>query len=127
MQKGFTLLELILVIILVGVLAAVAAPRLFSTAGYDQIAARDHAIQLLQQAQLQAMNQSSECATVHISATTAWIPTTTADCSLITDNEQLVTFDIWGRPTTHAQIRMTMTGESLVQVCVEPEGYIHGC
>ncbi len=37
---GFTLVELVLVIVLIGVLSVTVAPRFFSRSGYDQVAVR---------------------------------------------------------------------------------------
>lgn len=127
-SKGFTLIELVLVIVLLGVLAITAAPRFFSSAGYDQIAARDQLIQLLRQAQLQTMNSSSACQVVHFSQNQASIPAvfnTDASCSVAATGEALGAFDRWGKPTQTTTF--TITGESTVKVCIETEGYVHAC
>jgi MSHA pilin protein MshC len=125
--RGFTLIELVLVIILIGVLAVTAAPRFFTASGYDQIAVQDQLIQLLRQAQLQTMNASAECQTVHFGSNQAWIPTNVSTCSVITGSEQLALFDSWGRPAATSATAFTITGESAVKVCIESEGYIHAC
>ncbi len=124
--SGFTLVELVLVIILIGVLAVTAAPRFFTASGYDQVAARDQLIQLLRQAQLQTMNNSAECQVVHFGNNQSWIPTNTAQCSVLTSGEQLLSFDVWGRPATSVT-NVTLTGETTMNVCIEAEGYIHAC
>ena len=124
--RGFTLIELVLVIILIGVLAVTAAPRFFTASGYDQVAARDRLIQLLRQAQLQTMNNSAECQIVHFGNNQSWIPSTTAQCSVLTNSEQLISFDVWGRPATSVT-SVTLTGETTMTVCIEAEGYIHAC
>ena len=124
--RGFTLIELVLVIILIGVLAVTAAPRFFTASGYDQVAARDRLIQLLRQAQLQTMNNSAECQIVHFGNNQSWIPSTTAQCSVLTNSEQLISFDVWGRPATSVT-SVTLTGETTMKVCIEAEGYIHAC
>ena len=123
---GFTLIELVLVIILIGVLAVTAAPRFFTASGYDQVAARDQLIQLLRQAQLQTMNSSAECQVVHFGNNQSWIPTNTAQCSVLTSGEQLISFDVWARPATSVT-NVTLTGETTMKVCIEAEGYIHAC
>ena len=125
-NRGFTLIELILVIILIGVLAVTAAPRFFTASGYDQVAARDQLIQLLRQAQLQTMNNSAECQVVHFGNNQSWIPTNTAQCSVLTSDEQLLSFDVWGRPATSVT-SATLAGETTMKVCIEAEGYIHAC
>lgn len=122
--SGFTLIELVLVIVLLGVLSVTVAPRFFTASGYDQIAARDQLIQLLRQAQLQTMNSSSSCAVVHFSNNQAWIPNDTT-CAVAGTGELLASFDSWGRPAGSKSF--TLSGESSIKVCIENEGYIHAC
>lgn len=55
-QRGFTLVELVLVMVLVGILAVYAAPRLGG--GYDVAAARDELIEALRYAQQQSMSNT---------------------------------------------------------------------
>lgn len=126
--SGFTLVELVLVIVLIGVLAVTAAPRFFTAAGYDQIAARDELIQLLRQAQLQSMNNSTECQVVHFKENQSRIPSSITECAVAVNGEQLLSFDSWGRPNNASGvITIPLSGESAVQVCIETEGYIHAC
>lgn len=127
-SKGFTLIELVLVIVLLGVLAMTAAPRFFTSSGYDQITSRDVLIQQLRQAQLQTMNHSAACQVVHFSANQSSIPSTLSSdssCTVASSNEQLGSFDLWGKPT--GATSFTISGESSVKVCIEAEGYIHAC
>lgn len=84
-------------------------------------------IQRLRQAQLQSMNQSEECQVVHVTATDAWIPDSVANCESITEGEQLVRFDAWGRPSHTSPTHFTLSGELNIRVCIESEGYIHAC
>ena len=56
-QRGFTLIELIMVIVLLGVLAVVAAPRLFNSADFDARGFRDETLSLLRYAQKTAIAQ----------------------------------------------------------------------
>ncbi len=102
---GFTLVELVLVIVLIGVLSVTVAPRFFSRSGYDQV----------------------ECQIVHFGNNQAWIPSTTASCSVVASSEQLAIFDNWGRPTTSSATSFTISGETAMKVCIEKEGYIHAC
>ena len=126
--SGFTLVELVLVIVLIGVLAVTAAPRFFTASGYDQIAARDELIQLLRQAQLKSMNSSAECQIVHFKENQSRIPSSMAECAVAVNGEQLLSFDNWGRlNNASGVITIPLSGESTVQVCIETEGYIHAC
>lgn len=56
-QRGFTLVELIMVIIVLGVLAAVAAPRVFSTSDFNARGFHDETLSLLRYAQKSAIAQ----------------------------------------------------------------------
>lgn len=54
--RGFTLIELILVLVLTGILAAVALPRLQLSSQFEQRLQSDNLVGLLRLAQLRAMN-----------------------------------------------------------------------
>ena len=56
-QRGFTLIELTVVIVLVGLLAISALPRFFSSADISPLDYRERLVGLLRLAQLQAMEQ----------------------------------------------------------------------
>lgn len=121
------MVELVIVMVLIGVLSVTVIPHFFSASGYDQITQRDALIQLLRQAQLQSMNRSDECQIVHVTTTDAWIPDSLTNCSSVTQSEQLVSFDEWGRPSATSATQFSLSGESNVKVCIESEGYIHAC
>lgn len=55
-QLGFTLVELVLVLLLIGVLASVAVPRLMTGSRFEDRLQADKLMGLLRQAQLRAMN-----------------------------------------------------------------------
>jgi MSHA pilin protein MshC len=56
MRRGFTLLELVLVLVILGVLAAVAVPRLSLTTGLEARSAATDLVRALRGVQLYAMN-----------------------------------------------------------------------
>ena len=61
-QKGFTLIELVSVVVLLGILALVALPRFLSRDGFADVALRDQLISSFRYAQQQAMyDQSGTC------------------------------------------------------------------
>jgi len=55
-MQGFTLIELVIVIIVLGVLAAVAIPKFVNRSGFEDYAVRDQLIARLRLVQLQGMN-----------------------------------------------------------------------
>ena len=55
-STGFTLIELIIVIVLVGIISVVAAARLLGSSAFDATLARDQAISIARQIQLVGMN-----------------------------------------------------------------------
>jgi MSHA pilin protein MshC len=57
---GFTLIELVIVILVLGVLAATAVPKFSSRSGFEDYTVRDQLIARLRLVQLQAMNASPE-------------------------------------------------------------------
>jgi len=60
-KSGFTLIELVIVIILTGILAATAIPKLIGNDGFEIQAYRDQLLQLLKTVQQQAMNCDADC------------------------------------------------------------------
>lgn len=80
-QRGFTLIELIAVIILVGIISVTAASRLIGRTSFDAYLNRDQAIAIFRQVQTVAMNQgdadpaANTCHTLVVSATYFGVPT----------------------------------------------------
>ncbi|WP_448214305.1 type II secretion system protein [Colwellia sp. MEBiC06753] len=66
-QQGFTLLELVATIIIIGILSVSILPRFSGSDGYEEYAYRTQAISVLRNIQLRAMQQaSSTCNEVYI-------------------------------------------------------------
>jgi MSHA pilin protein MshC len=58
-NKGFTLIELIVVIIIMGILSVTVLPNFFTSKGYEEYSYRGEVITKLRSIQLRAMQQSS--------------------------------------------------------------------
>jgi MSHA pilin protein MshC len=58
-QYGFTTIELVVVIIIVGILAATILPKMQSTGGYEEIIYQDETVTKLRSIQLRAMQNTS--------------------------------------------------------------------
>jgi MSHA pilin protein MshC len=58
-SAGFTLIELIIVVLLLGIVSATALPRFLGKAGVEEITAQDQIISVLRRMQTQAMQQTS--------------------------------------------------------------------
>lgn len=67
-NHAFTIVELVVVIIILGIISAVAAPRFFDLQGYKQIAFKDELVSALRYAQKRAV-ASGEIIEVNISVT----------------------------------------------------------
>lgn len=141
-QVGFTLVELIVVMVILGVLAVSLLPRFFSSSGSSEYLYQDQLLNLLRRVQMQAM-QCSGCVTptVNISSSTVLVAgsgcndeTSLALCPAARDNISFISsagaigFDSLGRPQgCIGACQLTVQGEAALRVCIETEGYIHPC
>ncbi len=67
-NNGFTIVELVVVIIVLGIIAAIAAPKFFDLKGYEELAFKDELVSALRFAQKRAV-ASGESVGVDITAT----------------------------------------------------------
>lgn len=83
-QLGFTLVELVLVLVVASIVAISASSRFFQANDADLYSASDHTLALLRQVQLTSMqdtaNLATRCPTIVLSATVIGIATT-SPCS----------------------------------------------
>jgi len=72
-EQGFTIIELILVIVLIGILAVTVAPKMFNSNGFEEHAYQAQIIATLRSIQLRAMQQThvgnNACHTVVVQST----------------------------------------------------------
>ncbi|WP_133405669.1 prepilin-type N-terminal cleavage/methylation domain-containing protein [Parashewanella tropica] len=59
--RGFTLIELIATMVLIGILAVSVAPKFFGPSSYSAYAVRSELISYLRNTQLRAMNNTDQC------------------------------------------------------------------
>lgn len=140
---GFTLIELVIVILLLGILSATALPRFVGKAGAEEITLQDQSIALLRLSQTQAMqNTSIPSSPFDLAQVTSLVlepnselqvqlfDTTGTDGNLVAGFR----FSSLGRPIKlsgstayESGLRIEIQGKIRVVVCIEPEGYIHPC
>lgn len=58
--KGFTVIELVLVIVLMGILSITVAPKLFNSGGFKEYSYQAEVVTVLRNVQLKAMQQTAE-------------------------------------------------------------------
>jgi MSHA pilin protein MshC len=171
-QRGFSLLELIIMIVLLGILAVTIGSRFNGTRGFAEFAYQSKLVSSLRTMQTRGMQDTRRGFCFKLNFTTlpsAFGPPTTqyntsdssASCANTVDYglanslstsatemlEQNITissvldattaitaigFDNLGRPLTSANncssgCRIELSGEQVVAVCVEAQGFIHVC
>ncbi len=151
-KNGFTLVELIITILVIGVLAVTAAPRFLGSDTEEAIALRDRTLQLVRNMQLRAMQNVQDTSCVKISALII-APPAGHDCanalSTAFDSDQVVNasstdftfqtadengdsfsqiqFDGFGRPRNIACATTCKIQISTFAMCLQNEGAIYAC
>lgn len=130
-QCGFTLVEMITIIVILGIIAAVAVPRFADNNTFQNRAAADQVAAALRYAQKVAIASHSDV-TVNISAGTpencgsavaAGVVTCVVNNNVIITDTTSVVFDFMGRRVPNAQTTTTVGGTTIT---IEAEtGYVH--
>jgi MSHA pilin protein MshC len=149
-NKGFTIIELVLVIVLLGILSVTVAPKIFNSSGFEDHAYQAEVIATLRSIQLRAMQQTSfgvnECHTVIVTSKQLTVDdgcvanssnSTGSALNKLSVNidsnhditfspETTFSFDPMGRPVSCASpCEINLVGSSNLKVSIESEGFIH--
>lgn len=145
---GFTLIELIVVLIIISIMAVTVLPKFFGSTGYQEYTYQAEVITKLRSIQIRAMQQtdptSTQCHTIVVTATALGVPEKCdlnlaegwqgETTSVVIQPEHTVTFDFpsgnfsfdgMGRPSC-SSCSISVKGDSTLSVVIEPEGYIYG-
>jgi MSHA pilin protein MshC len=142
-QHGFSLVELIIVIVVLGIVSVTSLPKILGKGGTEEITAQDQIISVLRRMQIQAMQQTdNDCHVLQLSATQltptgCTIPVEGLSFILPSDSELSfspstnLAFDSLGKltpgPTGVTTLVILSAGVPKLNVCIESEGYIHPC
>jgi len=142
-QQGFTIIELVVTIIILGILAVVVAPKFSSTESYQEHGYRAQSIALLRAVQLRAMQQTeSNCHVVEVQSKFLESDASCfkmAELKLIIPNEENVTFSLNGGSGAIGFTRLgiplfdcaggcniEVIGSETLTIEINEQGYIHG-
>lgn len=143
-SRGFTMVELVLVLVVAGILAAVAVPRMVGRTGFDTRGFADQLAATVRFAQKLAISQRRDVF-VSLTANNATLCYDAACATpapgpggekpytvnapngvAVASPVAVLTFDRGGRPNIAAQLAIQVTGSGTHTIRVEQEtGYVH--
>ena len=144
-QQGFTLIELVMVIIVLAIISVTAASRYASKSSFSAELIRDQAMSIARQIQIGAMQQQQfACTTLTIADSLFGCATRQNSTNYLTTANDQVTitpnyflgFNLLGQPFNPQGERQCMTGSGCeitfttsnnnqAKMCINPQGYIH--
>jgi len=148
-QQAFTLVELIMVILLLGILSVSVVPKMFTQSDVEYITVRDLVVAQLRLAQIKAMNQTTICTRVKFSSSHVGIEQNVgASCGSAPDESVgvnlgdvsvtmvgaalpfYITFDGQGRGVLAqtgqcSPCQIEISGSGIENIVIESQGYIH--
>ncbi|MCS4308888.1 MSHA pilin protein MshC [Rheinheimera pacifica] len=154
-HRGFTLIELIVVLVLIGVLAVSVVPRFFDASGTSEYLYRDQVLNLLRNFQMQAMQCTDDSCQEHriifesdkifVGANSCPDNNTYSTNQLCIARQDIgairfiklsginsnqLRFRSNGSPRANCPsdgCRMAIEGAVKLEICIQSEGYIHPC
>lgn len=152
-QRGFTLIELMVVIIILAILSVYAATRFQGPSSFSPYAAQAQAISVIRQIQLARMQSNTQDGSTNdnyiLSITSNCLGSKMA-CGGISDLSskvevdgqdmrfmptQQIEFDLLGRPyllgkpmqNQDYEVTISSSSNESTKVCINTEGFVHGC
>ncbi|MEZ8816394.1 prepilin-type N-terminal cleavage/methylation domain-containing protein [Vibrio cyclitrophicus] len=151
-SKGFTLVELIIVIIILGIISTFAASRFTGTSSYSTFTAQEQAISVIRQIQVNRMQSNVSAAddSFRLTVNNDCLGSVAA-CNLNLSNSAqksqadarsdyvresdisfsspntIIEFDLLGNPSVSAGVNITInstTSSNSAQVCINSQGYV---
>jgi len=145
-RNGFTLVELVVVIMILSILSVYAASRYIGTSSFSAYAAQEQAISIIRQIQLGRMQSNIDTSDT---LSSEYRLSVTSDClgslaSCSSTNESrsnhlvlpdevsfepsmTVDFNLLGAPTTGTTRIDIKSATQTVGVCINSVGYVNGC